>query len=231
MCSNKFLFTLCFFCSCIRVYWLFFSPQHETLKVQLAMEHLAVIARQHHRSRQTAGFMISTALPVFCRCILQNPDALAIDRTEKNFEPHLGFQHVFVSFSTLTYLCYKYLCLQVFDVFFDRISDINMLSVYQWVWSESRLGRGRQEILGTRWFVFTAANCCVIFFYLRITMRRQRFCFTRSEFTYTLGGAQNMKNSSGWETYDISLISNIYTWMFSYICKSSTKTEVLKGYI
>ena len=83
MCSKQISFYfLFFFCSCIRVYWLFF-PQHETLKVQLAMEHLAVIARQHHRSRQAAGFMISTALPVFCRCILQNPDALAIDRTEK----------------------------------------------------------------------------------------------------------------------------------------------------
>ena len=45
-----------------------------------------MIARQHHRSRQTAEFMISTALPVFCRCILQNPDALAIDRAEKTLK-------------------------------------------------------------------------------------------------------------------------------------------------
>ena len=108
-------FYFCFFCSCIRVYWLFF-PQHETLKVQLAMEHLAVIARQHHRSRQTAGFMISTALPVFCRCILQNPDALAIDRTEKTLNRTLVSNMYLLVFQHLPN-CYKYLCLQVFDVF------------------------------------------------------------------------------------------------------------------
>ena len=149
MCSKQISFYVLFFFAVAFVYIGCFFPQHETLKVQLAMEHLAVIARQHHRSRQTAGFMISTALPVFCRCILQNPDALAIDRIEKTLNRTLVSNMYLLVFQHLPN-CYKYLCLQVFDVFFDRISDINMLSVYQWVWSESRLGRGRQEILGTR---------------------------------------------------------------------------------
>lgn len=149
--SNTILFTL--FClqlhSCISVV---FFPQHETLKVQLAMEHLAVIARQHHRSRQTSEFMISTALPVFCCCILQNPDALAIDRTEKTLNRILvSNMYIFVSKFFNTYLLVLQISMSAsFRCFFDRISDINMLSVYQRVWSESRLGRGRQEILGTR---------------------------------------------------------------------------------
>ena len=209
---------------------LLFFPQHETLKVQLAMEHLAVIARQHHRSRQTAGFMISTALPVFCRCILQNPDALAIDRTEKTLNRTLVsnmyllvFQHL-PNCVTNVYVC-KFSMFFRSNFRYQHVVSIPMGLVWikAWTWTA--------RDFGDKVICFHGGELCVIFFYLRITMRRQRFCFTRSEFTYTLGGAQNMKNSSGWETYDISLISDIYTWMFSYICKSSTKTEVLKGYV
>ena len=57
-----------------------------------------MIARQHHRSRATDEFMISTALPVLCRCILQNPDSLAIDRAEKTLNRTLVSNMYFVYF-------------------------------------------------------------------------------------------------------------------------------------
>lgn len=128
MCSNKFLFTFVFFAVAF-VYIGCFFPQHETLKVQLAMEHLAVIARQHHRSRQTAGFMISTALPVFCRCILQNPDALAIDRTEKTLNRTLVSNMYLLVFQHLpTCVTNIYVC--KFSMFFSIEFQISTCCQY-----------------------------------------------------------------------------------------------------